>query len=97
MRANSRDFFDVYRGTFDFLYRHEEISMVTLLLHSQFGGRPLIAAMVEEIFDYFARFPDVWFATHAELGRWALDSEIDEPLLRSRFRRNAGATSVAPV
>jgi allantoinase len=97
LRANSQDLFDVYRGTFDYLYRREEISLVTLLVHSHFGGRPLIAAMLEQIFDYFARFPEVWFATHAELGRWALESEIDEALLRTRFRRNAGGTSGTPA
>ena len=38
--------------------------LVALVLHSQFGGRPLIAGVLAELFEYIAAHPDVWFARH---------------------------------
>jgi hypothetical protein len=62
--------------------------------HCQFGGRPLITAVLQEVLQYISRFPDVWFARHEELGRWALAADVDEHSYASRFfGEDAGATA----
>jgi allantoinase len=85
LKANVRDLFDVYKGTFDYLEANEPMGLMVMVLHCQFGGRPLVSAVIEEILKYVAKSPDVWFARHSELAQWALDSEIDEHTYRSRF------------
>ena len=85
LKANVRDLFDVYKGTFDYLEANEPMGLMVMVLHCQFGGRPLVSAVVEEILKYVAKSPNVWFARHSELAQWALDSEIDEHTYRSRF------------
>ena len=41
-------------------------------VHAHFGGRPLMSAMLHELLRYMKNFPDVWFARHDEVARWAL-------------------------
>ena len=72
LRTSPRDFFSVYKDTFDFLYRSEATSMINLTVHAHFGGRPLIAAMLTEILRYMKGFPGVWFARHDEIAQWVL-------------------------
>ena len=85
MRASPRDLFDVYKGTFDYLHQNEPMALLVLVIHCQFGGRPLITAVLQEVLKYIAQFPDVWFARHEELGRWALAADVDEHGYQSRF------------
>lgn len=80
LRANPQDFFDAYKGAFDYLYRNEPMSMLVVTLHCQFGGRSLIMSAFEKILRYIAQFPDVWWARHAELGEWAFEQgKYDHP------------------
>jgi peptidoglycan/xylan/chitin deacetylase (PgdA/CDA1 family) len=72
LRSSPRDFYDVYKDTFDYLYRHESPSLLNLTVHAHFGGRPLMSAMLRELLQYMRTFPDVWFARHDEVARWAL-------------------------
>jgi peptidoglycan/xylan/chitin deacetylase (PgdA/CDA1 family) len=85
MRASPRDLFDVYKGTFDYLYANEPMGLLVFVIHCQFGGRPLITAVLQEVLQYIAQFPDVWFARHEELGRWALAADVDEHTYERRF------------
>ncbi len=85
LRANPRDLLDVYTDTFDYLYRNEPMSMLGLTLHCQFGGRPMITAVFEQIIRYIQQQPDVWFTTHAELAKWALEAPVDEHTYRARY------------
>jgi peptidoglycan/xylan/chitin deacetylase (PgdA/CDA1 family) len=85
MRSNPRDLYDAHRGAFDYLVENEPMSMLTLVMHCQFGGRPLITAVMQDLLRYMAKHPDVWFARHEELGRWALAAEADEHSYQSRF------------
>ncbi len=71
LRASPRDFFDVYKGTFDFLYNNEPGGLVVISMHAHFGGRSMMTAAYDELLTYFKTFPDVWFARHEELGAWA--------------------------
>jgi len=72
LRGSPRDFYQVYKDTFDFLYRTETMGMINLTVHAHFGGRPLMSAMLAEILRYIKGFPNVWFARHDEIARWVL-------------------------
>jgi len=41
--------------------------------------------VLQEVLQYIAQFPDVWFARHEELGRWALAADVDEHTYERRF------------
>ena len=72
LRSSPRVFYQVYRDTFDFLYRTERTGMINLTFHAHFAGRPLMSAMVVEILRYMKGFSEVWFARHDEIARWVL-------------------------
>ncbi len=72
LRGNPRDFYQVYKDTFDYLYRTEAMGMINLTVHAHFGGRPLMSAMLTEVLKYMKGFSDVWFARHDEMAKWVL-------------------------
>ena len=78
LRASSRDLYDVHRGLFDYLRQHETIGLQTLVIHTQFGGRPLITAVLTELLKYMQKSRDAWFTTHEQLADWALAQDVDE-------------------
>jgi len=90
LRASPRDFFEVYRDTFDYLRAEEPMSMLPLALHCHWGGRPLMAAMVHKILHYMKQFPDVWFATSTEIAQWCLDQGVEALPYRDRFFGDQG-------
>ena len=75
LRGSPRDFYHVYKDTFDFLYRTEAPSLINLTVHAHFGGRPLMSAMLSELLHYMKGFPEVWFARHDEIARWAIEQQ----------------------
>ncbi len=85
LKANVHDLFDIYKGTFDYLEANEPMGLLVMVIHCQFGGRPLVTAVIEEILKYIGRSPNVWFARHGELAQWALDSDVDEHTYQSRY------------
>lgn len=72
LRSSPRDFYNVYKDTFDYLYKHEAPSLINLTVHCHFGGRPLMSGMLHELLRYMKGFSDVWFARHDEVARWVL-------------------------
>jgi peptidoglycan/xylan/chitin deacetylase (PgdA/CDA1 family) len=72
LRGSPRDFYQVYKDTFDFLYRNEAMGMINLTVHAHFGGRPMMSAMLAKILRYMKGFPGVWFARHDEIARCVL-------------------------
>jgi len=72
LRGSPRDFFDVYKDTFDFLHRTEPVGILNFTIHAHFGGRPPMAAMVAEALEYMRGRPGVWFARHDELAEWVI-------------------------
>lgn len=72
MRGSPKDFYDVYKGMFDYLYENEPGAQINLTLHSHFGARPPIAAMLNEIIKYYQGHEGVWFARHDEMARHVL-------------------------
>lgn len=73
LRSSPRDFYNVYKDTFDYLYRHEAPAVLNLTVHTHFGGRPMMSAMLHELLRYMKGFPQVWFARHDEVARWTLE------------------------
>jgi allantoinase len=96
LRANPRDLYRAHKGTFEYLVENEPMGLLVLVIHCQFGGRPLIAAVLNELLAELARSSDVWFARHEELARWALDADVDEHSYRNRFFEAAAANAPAP-
>lgn len=80
-----RQYYDCYQETFDYLYAYEPLSLLVLTVHCHFSGRPLMSAVFNKLLRYFGQFPDVWFARHGELARWALDGDADEITNAQRF------------
>lgn len=85
LRLSTRDWYDVYQDTFDYLYANEPTSYMNITVHCHFGGRPLMAAQVDKILKYIRSFPDVWFTRHDEIAQWVKDNEIQEWTNESRF------------
>src|SRR3972149_5639841 len=74
LRSSPRDFYNVYKDTFDYLYKNESPSLINLTVHAHFGGRPLMSAMLHELLRYMKGFSGVWFARHDEGARWVVDA-----------------------
>jgi hypothetical protein len=91
LRASPRNFFDVYKETFDYLYKQETLGLLQVGFHSHFGGRPLMSAMLAEVLGYFSGFSDVWFTTHSKIVQWFLDLQIDKITPAQQFRRSPTA------
>ena len=85
LRSSPLDFYDVYRETFDYLYAHEPMAMLPIAMHSHWGGRPLMAAMLQKILTYFVQFPDVWFARSCEIAQWMVERNVDNVPYDQRF------------
>jgi peptidoglycan/xylan/chitin deacetylase (PgdA/CDA1 family) len=85
LRSSPLDFHDVYRETFDYLYAHEPMSMLPVAVHCHWGGRPLMAAMLQKILAYYSQFSDVWFARSTEIADWMIAQEIDQVPYSERF------------
>jgi peptidoglycan/xylan/chitin deacetylase (PgdA/CDA1 family) len=75
LRGDPTTLWNVYKETFDYLYQHEPPAFLALSMHCHNGGRPLVTAVFEKIFRYLAQFPDIWFASYAEIARWVLDTQ----------------------
>jgi len=90
LRGNPRDWYDVYKDSFDYLYRNERTSYLNITVHCHFGGRPLIAAQIDKILKYIRGFPEVWIVRHDELAQWVFDNRIREWTNSERFYPAAG-------
>jgi len=85
LRANPRDWYEVYKDTFDYLYASEPTSFLNITLHCHFGGRPLMAAQFDRILKYIRGFPGVWLVRHDELAQWVRTNQIREWTNDERF------------
>jgi allantoinase len=85
LRGSPRNFFDVYKDTFDYLYRHEPMSVLNIILHCQWGGRPPVTAVFRQILKYISEFPDVWFTTPGEIATWFAGQDRDEITYSERY------------
>ena len=76
LESNSLALWDIYRETFDYLYRDGQPALLVLAIHSHFGGRPTVAAMFDKILAHIRRHSDVWYATYAEIAEWVKDNQL---------------------
>lgn len=72
MRGSPQDFRDVYLDTFNYLYENEPQSVLNLTLHTHFGARPPLAAMLHTILKHMLGHAGVWFPRHDEMARHVL-------------------------
>ena len=47
----------------------------------------MITAIYQKIFNYMRSFPDVWFASHAEIADWVMKNKLDPDPRRLLERR----------
>ncbi|MDS1138768.1 polysaccharide deacetylase family protein [Nitratireductor indicus] len=85
LKSSTVDLYDVHSTTFDYLHENEPMSLLALTLHCQFGGRPMVIAAFEKLIKYIAQHDDVWFTSHAELAKWAMEAETPDHTYRSRY------------
>lgn len=85
LRAAPDDWFRCHRDLFDFLYREEPGSMLNITMHGNFGGRPLMSAMLERLLRYIRSHVGVWAPRHEELANWVNEQGIDEISYWDRF------------
>jgi peptidoglycan/xylan/chitin deacetylase (PgdA/CDA1 family) len=91
LRLSTRDWFDVYKDTFDYLYATEPSSFLNITVHCHFGGRPLMAAQLHKILRYIRGFPDVWIARHDDVAKWVKAEGFEEWTNQQRFFPAGGA------
>jgi allantoinase len=85
LRSSPLDYYDVYRETFDYLYEHEPMGMLPIAIHCHWGGRPLMAAMLQKILTHLSGHSDVWFATGSEIADWVIQRGFDDARYSERF------------
>ena len=86
LKSSPRDFYDVYKDTFDYLYnQHEPGSLLMCALHCHNGGRPWIIAMLDQLLTYYKQFDGVWFARHNDLARITLDGSFKAATYGERY------------
>ncbi len=85
LRSSPLDYYDVYRETFDYLYEHEPMALLPLAVHCHWGGRPLMAAMLQKILAHISARPDVWFATGSDIADWVIARGFDDTPYSQRF------------
>ena len=76
LRSSSLDLWDVHSTTFDYLYERETPAFMVLSMHCHFGGRPMIAAVMDKVFRHIAKHDKVWFATYAEIAEWVRERKL---------------------
>ena len=85
LRAAPEDWLRCHRDLFDFLYRDEPQSMLNITMHGNFGGRPLMSAMLDKLLGYIRSHAGVWVPRHDELAQWVIQNQIDEISYWDRF------------
>lgn len=87
LRASPRDYFDVYKSSFDYLRAAEPGGLLHLAVHSHFGGRPLVAAEIEHLLSYITACPDAWVLRHGEFVDWFLAAPRESSAAKRLFPR----------
>ena len=77
LESSTLALWDIYRETFDYLYREGQPALLVLAMHCHFGGRPAVAAMFDKILTHIGRHSGVWPATYAEIAQWVRDNRME--------------------
>jgi peptidoglycan/xylan/chitin deacetylase (PgdA/CDA1 family) len=79
------DWYRTQKDLFDYLYAQEPNGFMNITVHGHFGGRPLMAAALDQILRYVNGHPGVWIPRHDELAHWVNKQGIDELPYVKRF------------
>jgi allantoinase len=85
LRGAPNDWYRTYKDMFDFLYAQEPNAFINITVHGHFGGRPLVAAVLDQMLRYITGHPGVWMPRHDELANWVNERGIDEISYADRF------------
>jgi len=78
LRGDPSGLFNAQKDAFDYLYKNEPMGVVHVGLHAHVGGRPVMAAQVDKLLNYFRQFDDVWFTHPGEIARWMKQERIED-------------------
>ena len=87
MRASPRDLYDAHKGTFDYLVENEPMGLLVLVIHCQFGGRPLITAVLQDVLRYIAAVSRRLVRPSRRAGALGARGRPRRAQLQSRFLR----------
>ena len=59
---------EIFKSEFDGAFKEGGLFLLTL--HPHISGHRSRIVILEELIDYIKSFPDVWFATHAEIAQF---------------------------
>ena len=90
LRGAPDDWLRCHRDLFDFLYRDEPGSVLNITMHGNFGGRPLMAAMLDQLLSHITAHRDVWVARHDELAEHVFARRMREVSYLERFGTGPG-------
>lgn len=86
LRGAPSDWYQCHVDMFDFLYRDEPESFLNITMHGNFGGRPLLAALLDKLLGHILGHAGVWMPRHDELARSVNEKKLDEIAYADRFR-----------
>jgi peptidoglycan/xylan/chitin deacetylase (PgdA/CDA1 family) len=86
LRASPSDYVSAYDGMIRQARTHEPLGLVHVGMHCHFGGRPLMAAAIDEVLTRL-KFPDIWLATHNDVAAWFEAQKIDRIDCAALFAR----------
>ena len=85
LRGAPDDWLRCHTDLFDYLYANEPQSFLNITMHGNFGGRPLMAAMLDRLLKHIKGHPGVWVPRHDELAHWVNQHKIDPIEFIDRF------------
>ena len=85
LRGAPRDWLQCHKDLFDYLYRDEPQSLLNITMHGNFGGRPLMAAMLDSLLEHIKQHKGVWAPRHDDLAQWVNAHGIEEISYTDRF------------
>jgi allantoinase len=85
LRGAPDDWFRCYKDMFDFLYRDEPEAFINITMHGNFGGRPLLAGLLDKLLTYIKGHEGVWMPRHDELAQWVNEHQIASIPYLDRF------------
>ncbi len=77
LRGNPHDYIDVFGDLLRHYRKDEPFGLLHAGVHCHFGGRPLMGASVNDVFEKIKAASDVWLATHDEVVNWFKQQNVD--------------------
>jgi hypothetical protein len=91
LRGNPHDYVEVFRDMLKHYREGEPLGLFHAGVHCHFGGRPLMGASINEVFQQISAAADVWVASHAEVVSWFKQQNVDRIDPSDLFMQNVGS------